>query len=204
MGSRGIRGQKTPDVVPLPTKERVLFMQRLLGKYYAEKGYAVSRECGIPTLLEDTDGTVRERIGNPQRADFIAVNKKRTEVVIVETKSGPADFLADDKWRNYFRNCTKFYFACDRATALYIEKVLTDDPLMPYVGLIVLAESPDVPAYQLEPWFMKPARKRKLGVPVAELLWRMAARNSGFSWMGELESGNSFEHRKPLSLETAL
>ena len=41
MGSRGIRGQKTPDVKPLPTKERVLFMQRLLGKYYAEKGYAV-------------------------------------------------------------------------------------------------------------------------------------------------------------------
>ena len=172
MGSCGIRGQKTPDVKPLPTKERVLFMQRLLGKYYAEKGYAVSRECGIPTLLE--------------------------------TKSGPADFLADDKWRNYFRNCTKFYFASDRATSLYIEKVLADDPLLPYVGLIVLAESPDVPAYQLAPWFLKPARKRKLGVPVAELLWRMAARDSGFTWTGVLETGNAFEHRKPLSLETAL
>lgn len=204
MGMQGIRGQKTPPPVVLETRQRVLFMHRILGQYYAKKNYAVSRECGIPTLIEDTDGTIRERIGNPQRADFIAINKKCTEVVIVETKSGPADFLSDDKWHNYFRNCTKFYFAADASTAEYIRAAIENDEAAPYVGIIVLPESPDLPKYKLEPRFLKPCRKRPLGVPVAELLWRMAARNSGYTWTGELESGNAFEHRQSLSLGEGL
>ena len=204
MGMTGIRGQKTPPSVVLETRQRVLFMQRILGQYYAKKNYAVSRECGIPTLIEDTDGTVRERIGNPQRADFIAINKKRTGVVIVETKSGPADFLSDDKWHDYFRNCTKFYFAANASTAEYIRAAIEKDEAAPYVGIIVLPETPDVPKYKLEPRFLKPCRKRPLGVPVEELLWRMAARNSGYTWTGELESGNAFEHREVVTLDNEL
>ena len=176
MGMKGIRGQKTPPPVVLETRQRVLFMQRILGQYYAKKNYAVSRECGIPTLLEDTDGTIRERIGNPQRADFIAINK----------------------------NCTKFYFAADASTAEYIRAAIANDETAPYVGIIVLPESPDLSKHKLVPRFLKSCRKRPLGVSVEELLWRMAARNSGYTWTGELESGNAFEHREVVTLDNGL
>ena len=75
MGMKGTRGGASEPAVVLEKKQAVLLMCRILGAYYAEKGYAVSRECGVPTLSKDQSGKVWERIGNPQRADFIAINK---------------------------------------------------------------------------------------------------------------------------------
>ena len=122
----------------------------------------------------------------------------------METKSGPADFLSDDKWHDYFRNCTKFYFAADASTAEYIRAAIANDETAPYVGIIVLPESPDLSKHKLVPRFLKSCRKRPLGVSVEELLWRMAARNSGYTWTGELESGNAFEHREVVTLDNGL
>ena len=204
MGMKGTRGGASEPAVVLEKKQAVLLMCRILGAYYAEKGYAVSRECGVPTLSEDKNGKVWERIGNPQRADFIAINKKRTEVVIVETKSCPADFLSDDKWPNYMRNCTKFYFAADPSTAEYIKKALENHELKDKVGVIALDVGIGYPRWKYRPRFIQMSKKHPLGVPVEELLWRMAARNSGFTWAGGLETGNAFEHREALTLEAGL
>ena len=188
-----------PQTAPRPPdkRQRALWMTRLLGRYYSKKGYAVSRECSIPTLVTRPDGTTYEKVGNPKRADFMAISKKLEEVVMVETKSSRADFLSDDKWHEYLRCCTKLYFAADEATAAFIKEKLAQDESGASVGVIALPEDITATmAFKLEPRFLKAARRRKLGVPVTELLWRMAARNSGFTWTGVFQSGNAFEHHK--------
>jgi hypothetical protein len=45
-----------------------------------------------------------------RRADLAGLGRKG-EVVIVEIKSGPADFRADAKYPDYFAWCDRFYFA---------------------------------------------------------------------------------------------
>jgi len=45
-----------------------------------------------------------------RRADLAGLGRKG-EVVIVEVKSGVADFRADMKWPEYFSWCDRFYFA---------------------------------------------------------------------------------------------
>ncbi|MCC5996677.1 MAG: MmcB family DNA repair protein [Oceanicaulis sp.] len=47
---------------------------------------------------------------NGRRADLAGLSRKG-EVVIVEIKSGPADFRADAKYPDYFAWCDRFYFA---------------------------------------------------------------------------------------------
>ena len=198
MGMRGVRGGTPPKEVRSVTKrEWALWMCRVLGRYYSKKGYAVSRECSIPTLVTRPDGTTYEKVGNPKRADFMAISKKLEEVVMVETKSSRADFLSDDKWHEYLRCCTKLYFAADKKTAEYIVEKLKDHEHGKTVGVIVIPEDTTATmAYQQEPHVIKAARKRKLGVPVSDLLWRMTARNSGFTWTGIYQSGNAFEHHE--------
>ena len=62
------------------------------------------------TELSLTDG---------RRADIAAVNRDG-EVLIVEVKSSPADFLADRKWRDYLACCDRLYFAISEHTAVGI------------------------------------------------------------------------------------
>lgn len=45
-----------------------------------------------------------------RRADILAFDKKGN-VIIVEVKSGLADYAADDKWRDYLEFCDRFYFS---------------------------------------------------------------------------------------------
>ncbi len=182
-------------------REWVLWMCRVLGRHFSKKGYAVSRECSIPTLVTRPDGTTYDKVGNPKRADFMAIDKHLNEVVMVETKSCPADFNADDKWPEYLRCCTKLYFAADKKTAEYIVEKLKKHEHGYTVGVIVIPEDTTATmAYQLDPKVIKAARKRKLGVPIADLIWRMAARNSGFTWTGIYQSGNAFEHHETQNL----
>ncbi len=186
-------------------REWALWMCRVLGRYYSKKGYAVSRECSIPTLVTRPDGTTYEKVGNPKRADFMAISKRFEEVVMVETKSCPADFHSDDKWPEYLRCCTKLYFAADKKTAEYIVEKLKAHEHGYTVGVIVIPEDTTATmSYQLEPHVIKMARRRKLGVPVKDLLWRMTARNSGFTWTGIFQSGNAFEHHETRELGTNL
>lgn len=50
------------------------------------------------------------RLANHRRADVCALDPKG-RVVIVEVKSGPADFRSDGKWHEYAPYCDGFAFA---------------------------------------------------------------------------------------------
>lgn len=58
-------------------------------------GYATACEVALP---------------NGRRADIIGLSGSG-EIVIVEVKSGQADFLSDQKWPEYLPYCDFFYFA---------------------------------------------------------------------------------------------
>jgi hypothetical protein len=49
-------------------------------------------------------------LANGRRADVLALGRKG-EIWIVEIKSSPADYLSDNKWRDYMDFCDRFYFA---------------------------------------------------------------------------------------------
>ena len=49
-------------------------------------------------------------LGNSRRADVMAISGDGA-IVIVEIKSGAADFRADTKWPEYLDYCDRFYFA---------------------------------------------------------------------------------------------
>lgn len=49
------------------------------------------------------------------RADVLAMSMK-SEIWIIECKSGLADFRSDKKWKNYLDFSHKFYFAVDAPT----------------------------------------------------------------------------------------
>jgi hypothetical protein len=74
--------------------------------YWTKKKYAVYKEIGI------------ERWGR-QRADLLAVSLKG-DLVIVEVKSGYADYKADCKWPRYLGKAHRFYFAISES--LYLSK----------------------------------------------------------------------------------
>jgi hypothetical protein len=50
------------------------------------------------------------RLATGRRADVIGLDR-RGWFTIVEVKSSPADFRADDKWPGYRAYCDRFYFA---------------------------------------------------------------------------------------------
>lgn len=58
-------------------------------------GHAPLAEVGLP---------------NGRRADLMALGP-RGEIVIVEVKSSPEDYLTDRKWGEYVPYCDRFYFA---------------------------------------------------------------------------------------------
>ena len=47
---------------------------------------------------------------NGRRADIMALGS-RGQIAVVEVKSGPEDFRADRKWRDYLPYCDAFFFA---------------------------------------------------------------------------------------------
>lgn len=60
-------------------------------------------ERGVTAVTEFT-------LPSGRRADLAGLGRKG-EVLIVEVKSGLADYRADDKWPDYFAWCDRFYFA---------------------------------------------------------------------------------------------
>lgn len=71
---------------------------------------AVTR--GVSRWLEDAGFvTLREfKLGTGRRADVVGLNAKGA-IAMVEVKSTPADFRADDKWLDYVPYCDAFSFA---------------------------------------------------------------------------------------------
>lgn len=162
--------------LPKEKRARIFWMSRDLASYYARKGFAVSREVGLPLYYGD------ERVPGftKQRADFIAVQGRTDQVVIVETKSCLQDFTSDEKWRGYLKHCNKFYFCADENTAAKIAELLKDDPEAKGVGVISFPWNPDNKNMN----FIRPAKTYERQTPLEPLLWQMAARNSGYSMVG--------------------
>jgi hypothetical protein len=65
---------------------------------------------------------------NRRRADVMGLSAKG-EIVIIEVKSGLADFRADGKWQDYLPYCDHFAFAVDET---FPQQVLPFD-----VGLVI-------------------------------------------------------------------
>jgi len=85
---------------------------------------------GASRLLADLGVAVIPEFVLPcgRRADLAGLGRKG-EVVIVEVKSGVADFRADGKWPEYFAWCDRFYFA--------VSERFPREMLPPQTGLII-------------------------------------------------------------------
>lgn len=69
---------------------------------------------GVQKLLYDMGyDSVREvKLRIRRRVDVMGINDKG-RIIIVEVKSGPADYRVDEKWSDYLEFCDEFYFAVD-------------------------------------------------------------------------------------------
>ena len=82
-------------LVALTRPETTSAVTRGAARLVGSMGYAPLAEVGLP---------------NGRRADLLALGPKG-EIVIVEVKSSPEDYLCDRKWGEYLPYCDAFYFA---------------------------------------------------------------------------------------------
>jgi len=69
---------------------------------------------GVQNLLEDRGyaSLTEVSLKSGRRVDVMGISKKG-HIVVVEVKSGPADFRSDEKWESYLEFCDEYYFAVD-------------------------------------------------------------------------------------------
>jgi hypothetical protein len=82
-------------IVAVTRPETTASVTRGAAKLLVDLGYAPLAEVRLP---------------NGRRADLMALGPKG-EILIVEVKSGPEDYLADHKWGDYLPYCDLFFFA---------------------------------------------------------------------------------------------
>lgn len=93
--------------------DTTLAVTRGAGRLVRDMGYAPLLEVCLP---------------NGRRADVMGLGPKG-EIIIVEVKSGIADYRVDQKWHEYGPYCDAFYFA---VAPEFPQDILPDEP-----GLIV-------------------------------------------------------------------
>ncbi|WP_288905264.1 MmcB family DNA repair protein [uncultured Sneathiella sp.] len=78
----------------------------------SDKGTRLAR--GVQKLLHDMgyDSLMEVKLRIRRRVDVMGINEKG-RIIIVEVKSGPADYRVDEKWSEYLQFCDEFYFAVD-------------------------------------------------------------------------------------------
>jgi hypothetical protein len=78
----------------------------------AEAQLAADIRRGTARLLLDLDcaSLAEVTLPNGRRADLLAVDAG-CEISVIEIKSSPADFRADQKWGDYLAFADRFYFA---------------------------------------------------------------------------------------------
>ena len=97
---------------------------------------------------------------NGRRADLMALGPKG-DLVIVEVKSGPEDYLADRKWGEYLPYCDAFYFA---VAPEFPRALLPEEPgliVADGFGGAVLRDAPSIP--------LAPARRKALTLAFGRL-----------------------------------
>ena len=78
----------------------------------SDKGARLAR--GVQLLLHQMgyDSLTEVKLRIRRRVDVMGINDKG-RIIVVEVKSGPADFRVDAKWTDYLEFCDEFYFAVD-------------------------------------------------------------------------------------------
>lgn len=78
----------------------------------SDKGVRLAK--GVQVLLTAMGyESLREvKLRTGRRVDVMAINNKG-RILVVEVKSGPADFRVDEKWTDYLEFCDEYYFAVD-------------------------------------------------------------------------------------------
>jgi hypothetical protein len=124
---------------------------------------------GAARLLADLDISAVPEATLPcgRRADLMGVSRSG-DIVIVEVKSGVADFRADQKWPEYADWCDRFYFA--------VTERFPHELIPPAAGLIIAdgfgaAIIREAPAAKLAPARRK-ALTLRLARMAADRLWR--------------------------------
>ena len=112
------------------------------------------RERGYATATEMTFGSGR-------RADIVALSPAG-ELLVVEVKSGLADYRIDAKWPDYRDYCDAFFFAVGPD---FPQHVLPQD-----AGLIVADEYGGDMLREAPRHRLAPARRKMLTIAVARLL----------------------------------
>ena len=87
------------------------------------------------------------------RVDLMAIGPK-SEIWIIECKSGRADFMADKKWQGYLDHCDSFFWAVDMQ---FPTNILPDE------GGLIVADAFDAEILRIpEESPLSPARRKKI------------------------------------------
>ena len=87
------------------------------------------------------------------RVDLMAIGPK-SEIWIIECKSGRADFMADKKWQGYLDYCDSFFWAVDMQ---FPTNILPDE------GGLIVADAFDAEILRIpEESTLSPARRKKI------------------------------------------
>ena len=87
------------------------------------------------------------------RVDLMAIGPK-SEIWIIECKSGRADFMADKKWQGYLDYCDSFFWAVDMQFPTNI---------LPDTGGLIVADAFDAEVLRIpEESTLSPARRKKI------------------------------------------
>ena len=158
--------------------EKIFFISRAVGHYFAIKHYAICKECALPwqEFLPDA---------GYQRVDLLCVDKN-FEFVIIETKSSWEDFRSDHKWQSYLDWCNQFYFAAEEEVALRISKNPTVKACR--IGVLAVDKAGTVKA-------LRGSLKRRPPAVIHHqdaLLLSMVFRLSPFEFGGKLRKNSCF------------
>ena len=125
-----------------------------------ETTLAVTRGAARLLVALDYAPVAEVCLPNGRRADLMALGPKG-DIVIVEVKSGPEDYLADRKWGEYLPYCDAFYFA---VAPEFPRQLLPEEPgliVADGFGGAVLRDAPSIP--------LAPARRKALTLAFGRL-----------------------------------
>ena len=135
-----------------PAIDDAQLLARGAARLFGDLGYSALAEFVLPT---------------GRRADLACIGRKG-EIIIVEIKSGVADFRADNKWWEYSGYCDAFYFAVSER---FPQDLIPDETglvIADGFGGAILRESPVLP--------VKPARRKALTLRFAHVAASRLAR----------------------------
>ncbi len=126
---------------------------------------AITRGARRHLALGGCDALPEVTLPDGRRADLMGMSRDG-HPLIVEVKSGPADFLSDSKWPAYLGYCQRFWFAVDAAFPLAL---LPDEPA---VGILIADAYGAVEHRPPDTRSMAPARRRAMLLHLATLAAR--------------------------------